>query len=369
MSAFSGHPQSSSARLPLLLLLVGLAWFFYAVRVMLAPFVLAAVMAYILNPVVVFFEIRGLRRDTIVLFLFAFLIAWAVLLSYWGLVAVWQDLPDLRSQWPIYMRRADEAVKGLQLELGTYMWEIQEKQMLERATTGAMAWVERNLWHSPNVVATALNVLVTILLAPFIAFFFLRESRNTAQMFLDACPGVWVERFLSLFNKIDEVLGNYTRGVIIEAVFVGIFSMLGLQYVGLNYASLIGIASGIGNMIPFFGPVLGGAVGIVVALFQFGTVPGIAKVLLVFVVVHYLDSYILQPLIMKKTVNLNPVTVVFALMAGAHLAGVWGLVFAVPVASLIKEGSVIFYDWYRAERGLISPSRELTMIASRPWVV
>jgi predicted PurR-regulated permease PerM len=122
-------------------------------------------------------------------------------------------------------------------------------------------------------------------------------------------------------------------------------------------------------MIPYFGPILGGAVGIVAAVFQFSDVNGPLKVLLVFLVVHYIDSYIFQPLIMKRSVDLNPVTVVLALLCGAQLGGVWGLVLAVPVAGLIKESSVVFYAWYRAERGLIVPNKEITLAAARPWVV
>ncbi|HNC74692.1 MAG TPA: AI-2E family transporter, partial [Elusimicrobiota bacterium] len=346
-----------------------LAWFLHSVRLILPPFVMAAILAYLLNPVVSFFEIRGLRRDTVVLILFALLVAAAVGLAYGGLVAIWQDLPDLRAQWPAYMRQADSAVVRLQNDLSEYVWVLKERRLLEKGVNAAMAWVEQSLWHSPSVVASALTLSVNVLLTPFIAFFFLRGGAKLAQGVLDICPGRWVERFLSLFNKFDEVLGNYTRGVVFEAFLVGLFSVAGLTAIGLDYAALIGIATGIGNMIPYLGPLLGGAVGLVVALFQFGTLPALAKVLIIFTVVHYIDSYVLQPLIMKRSVNLTPVTVVFALLCGGHLAGLWGLVFAVPVASLIKEASRIFFDWYRAERGYLAPAKDIALAAARPWVV
>lgn len=352
------------------MVLLGLAGaFLYAIRVVLPPFVMAAILAYLLNPAVSFFEVRGFRRDTVVLILFGLLLAAAVGFIYLGSVAFWQDLPDLRGQWPIYMARAEEAVVRLQNDLAEYVWVLKEKQVLERAVKSAMAWVDRALWHSPSVVASAVNIMVNALLTPFIAFFFLKGGSRVAQMVLDICPGRWVERVLSLLSKIDQVLGNYTRGVVFEAFLVGVLSVGGLWYIGLDYAALIGIATGLGNMIPYAGPFFGGAVGMVVALFQFGTLNAFAKVFLIFVVVHYIDSYVLQPLIMKRSVDLNPVTVVFALMCGGTLAGVWGLVFAVPVASLVKEASRILFEWYRAERGFLGHSKDISQVAARPWIV
>ncbi|MBK8871281.1 MAG: AI-2E family transporter [Elusimicrobia bacterium] len=94
-----------------------------------------------------------------------------------------------------------------------FAWPIfQETKVLERAITGSMAWVQTNVWHSSAVFASVLTFVINLMLAPFIAYFFLRGGAQTAQMALDACPGGWVERFLSLLNKFGRVFGNYTRG-------------------------------------------------------------------------------------------------------------------------------------------------------------
>jgi predicted PurR-regulated permease PerM len=359
-------PVSGGAAL-FLLALAG--WFLYGVRAVLTPFVFAAVFAYLLNPLVSFLETRGVRREKAVLVLFIGLLAATTGLAYWGLVALWQDLPDLRASWPTYMGQAEGAMRKIQASLEFEWPYFQRTKILERTITDSMAWVQLNLWHSPTVVTSVIVFFVNVFLAPFIAFFFLRGGSRAAQMALDACPGSWVERFLSLLNKFGEVFGNYTRGVIFESFLVGLLSVAGLQWLGLNYAALIGISTGVANMIPFFGPVLGGALGVAAAVFQFSNMTVALRVVVLFVVVHYVDSWVLQPLIMKRAVNLNPVTVVFALMCGAKLGGVWGLVFAVPVAGLVKEAGAVFYVWYRAERGLIVPSKDIALAAAKPWVV
>lgn len=359
-------------RLPggLVLLFIGiLVWFLYSVRSVLAPFVFAAILSYLLNPVVSFMEVRGVRREKAVMVLFVVLLAAMTGLVYLGLVAVWQDIPDLRASWPDYMRRAEAAMHKVQ-EILEFEWpDLKKSKILQRAITDAMAWIQLNVWHSPGVVTSVFGFAANLLLTPFVAYFFLRGAPRAAQMALDACPGVWVERFLSVLNRIDSVFGNYTRAVIFEAFLVGLLSVLGLYFIGLDYAALIGIAAGAGNMIPFFGPVVGAAVGVIVAVFQFSNLAGPVRVLVVFVVVHYIDSYILQPMIMKRSVDLNPVTVVFALLCGMVLGGVWGLVFAVPVAGLVKETSVVLHEWYRSERGLISTSQDIALAAAKPWVI
>jgi predicted PurR-regulated permease PerM len=367
-----GVPLRASAPVSgtvVLLLLGAVAWFLYAVRAVLPPFVYAAVMAYLLNPFVAFLETRGVRRDRAVLALFMVLVGFSSVLAYWGVVALWGDLPDLRASWPVYMTQAETAMRKVQTSV-EFAWPIfQETKVLERAIASSMAWVQTNLWHSSTVFASVLTFVINLMLAPFIAFFFLRGGAKTAQMALDACPGGWVERFLSLLNKFGRVFGNYTRGVLFEAFLVGLITVLSLHAMGLDYAALIGVLTGAANMIPYFGPVLGGAAALVAAVFQYGNMAGPLKIVVVFVIIHYIDSWILQPMIMKKAVDLNPITVTFALLCGATLGGVWGLVFAVPVAGLLKEAGHVFYAWYRAERGLVVASQEFAVAAAKPWIV
>jgi predicted PurR-regulated permease PerM len=372
MSSFRsvvGKPSSPVSGTVVLLLLGGLCWFFYAVRAVITPFILAAVLAYLLNPLVSFFETRGVRREMAVVVLFLALLGITTGFTYWGLVALWQDLPDLHAQWPAYMNQAEQAMRKVQTSLEFEWPYFQETKILERVVTESMSWVQVHFWHSSVFLTSVLTFVVNLLLAPFIAFFFLRGGSRGAQMALDACPGAWVERFLSLINKFGEVFGRYARGVFVEAFLVGGLTVVGLHWMGIHYAALIGITTGAANMIPYFGPVLGGAVALLAAVFQFGSFGVPLRVVVLFVIIHYIDSWILQPLIMKRAVNLNPVTVVFALMCGAQMGGVWGLVFAVPVAGLLKEAGSVFYVWYRAERGLIIPSKDFALAAAKPWLV
>ncbi|MBK8870337.1 MAG: AI-2E family transporter [Elusimicrobia bacterium] len=106
-----------------LLLVAAVLWFFYEVRAVLPPFVYAAVMAYLLNPFVAFLETRGVRRDRAVLALFVVLVGFSSVLAYWGVVALWGDLPDLRASWPVYMGKAETAMRKVQTSV-EFAWPI-----------------------------------------------------------------------------------------------------------------------------------------------------------------------------------------------------------------------------------------------------
>jgi len=372
MSLSPSDPSHRSSTLPVttLFIVLGLlAWFFYTVRGVLAPFLMGMIMAYLLNPAVAYLEVHGVRREKAVVLLTLLLGTVVTVLVYFGLKALWQEIPNLRDDWPGYMRQAEASLRQIQVLLETSWPHLRESKYFGNFFTGGIDRLQNIALHSPALMASFFHLLVNLLLAPFLAFFFLQAGPRIAQLGLDACPGLWVERFLNLLNKGGQVVGNYTRGILAEALLVGVFSTLGLHWVGLNYALLVGLSAGVGNVVPYGGPVVGAVLGVIAAFLQFSNLTGPVQVLLVFVVVHYVDSYIFQPLIMKRSVDLDPVTVVFALLCGAHLGGLWGLILAVPTAGVIKEVGAVFYVWYRAERGLIVPSKEIALLAQKPWVV
>lgn len=114
------------------MVLGGLCWFFYAVRAVITPFLLAAVLAYLLNPLVSFLETRGVRREKAVIVLFATILGLTTALAYWGLVVLWQDLPELNASWPSYMHRAEDAMRKVQAALEFEWPYFQRTKILER---------------------------------------------------------------------------------------------------------------------------------------------------------------------------------------------------------------------------------------------
>ncbi len=350
-------------------LVVLTVWFLFAVRTVLVSFFLAIVLAYVLNPFVSFLERRGLRRHYAVLALYAVFLSGLVFVFYWALIVVWEDLPQLRYEWPAYMARLHGMAEKAQSVLSESWPVIREKRMFERFVRLVVQWAEAGLWDAPAYLTSFLAVGFNLILVPFVGFFFLRGGRAFFQSTLDACPGRWTEKFLSLYYKVDEVLGKYFRGVLLQSLAVGGLSMIGLVVLDIKYAALIGVVAGLGNLIPYLGPVLGGFVGVGVAFFQYNSFGMAFKVALLFLAIQFIDNWVFQPLILKRAVNLHPVIILFALLCGGQLAGVWGLLIAVPAACLVKEAIMVFSKWYLSEKGFYDIPKDVSDISLKPWVV
>lgn len=332
-----------------LIAVVAFGYFVYLAGDILLPFFFAGVVAYLLNPVIAFFVQRGLRRDRLVI---AMYLAVAALLF----LAAQTVVPMVSEFFAAQQGRVAE----YQMTLKRLPGEAQ-KTLVKNLPIGGeqAAAVVRGL--EPKIVALAadlpelillrLPVLFELALIPFVTYFALVQGPSLIQEFVEVCPNRHLEKALSLLGKIDEALGNYLRGMFLEAVAVGAVTWLGLLFLGVHYAWQIGLATGVANVVPYLGPICGGVLGASVAYAQFHTLGAAGDVLLLAAAVRLLDDSVFQPTIMHRAVELHPVVILFALLLGGSLFGILGLLFAVPVACILKEAGVVLYDWYVAETG------------------
>jgi predicted PurR-regulated permease PerM len=350
-------------------LLAAFAWFLFAIRSVLLPFLLAAILAYALSPAVTFMELRGIRRSTAAVLLYAVLLATAAFLAYWAIAVLWHDLPRLRYEFPVYLEKFRVGAVQAEQILGEQWPAVREQRYFQTGFENLLLRFQRGMQEAPSYLSSVLDVAFYALLVPFVCFFLLGSGRRTFQRILDRCPGRWVEKFLSLLFEIDEVLGNYLRGILLEAFLVGVLSFAGLAALGVDQAPLIAAAAGLGNLIPYLGPFLGGTLGVIMAFLQFQDFAVPLQVVALFAAIQFIDGWVLEPIILKRAVDLHPVFVFFALLAGGHLGGFWGLLLAVPVACVLKELFNIFSVWYLSESGARSSDRELWNAAAKPWIV
>lgn len=351
-------------------LLIAAAWLAYAVRGVLLPFFLAGLLAYVTSPLITFLELRGLRRSTAVAVLYAVVIALAVALGYWAFSVWGKELPRLRYQWPIYIQQIKASALQGDAWLAAEWPFLADHLSLGQTLDGLLGRLRGSSGSSathylPAVAALGLNLI----LVPFVGFFLLKGGRKGFQSMLDACPGRWVEKFLSLLYKVDDVIGGYLRGVLMEAFLVGTCVGLGLLAIGLEYAGTLGATAMALNVVPYFGPMLAGALAVTAAFLEFGTFLPVAQTALLFLSLRLVDDFVFQPLVMNRAVHLHPAVVIFSLLAGHHVGGVWGLILAVPAVSIIKESSGVWIQWYMSEVGRPSLPPSLARAAAKPWVV
>jgi predicted PurR-regulated permease PerM len=329
------------------ILLAAVVYFLFRIHEILLPFVLAGALAYLLNPAVRFFEMRGFRRAPIVILMYAALMSTLILLTYKIGSFVALDAEDAARNLPLYIRKAGESFAHLRGSMHPILFDY----LSEHGQTMPQEILQR----TPSFALGIIPMIEVAFLVPFISFFFIREGHDWRDHLVAVIPSRYAEMFLNLFFELDNSLGRYERGILLEAFCVGFLAFTGFWAIHLNYALPIAVIVGMANVAPYVGPIIGVILGGGAALFQWGTMAGLLKVLIVCAGVRFVEDWFIQPTVLQNAVHLHPVLVLLALMSGAQLFGFWGLLFAVPVACMIKVLFEVLWPWYCSQYGFVSP--------------
>jgi predicted PurR-regulated permease PerM len=187
-----------------------------------------------------------------------------------------------------------------------------------------------------DLIGIFTNLFAAFLVIPFATFFFLKDGHKIRRDLLQLVPNKYFETVLSLVDKIETRLGYYFKSVLLQCTLVGIASWLALSVAGLNNAGTVGFTIGVANSIPYFGPIIGYILSIVVGIIETGDFSLVIPCILAVMFAQILDNVVLQPLIFSKSADIHPVAILFIIMIGAQTAGILGMLVAIPIATIIK---------------------------------
>jgi predicted PurR-regulated permease PerM len=198
------------------------------------------------------------------------------------------------------------------------------------------------------------SLMIAFFAISFFTFFFIKDGPAIMEMLLLLIP---VQRLKSVRNILDEsqlMLRKYFTGVLIDIVFVAAFVSIGLSIVGVKNAFIIGVFAGIMNIVPYVGPLIGGAFAIVIGVssnltldFYSGLLPLIEKIVLVFVLMNLTDAFLVQPFIFSKRVKAHPVEIFLVVLVAGTIADIGGMIVAVPLYTIIRIIAKEFLSKYR----------------------
>jgi len=182
--------------------------------------------------------------------------------------------------------------------------------------------------------------------AVLISSFYLSLSHDGVEKFLMVVvPPDYEERIMRIYKRSKQLIGAWFRMQILLSVIMGFTVWAGLSLLGVRYAFLIAILAGLFELVPFLGPILSGAVAVVSALLTSTTLA--FYTLIFFILAQQFEANILIPLLSRRSVGLHPVIVIVALLIGAEIGGVMGIIIAVPVAATFQE---VVQDWSTKRR-------------------
>lgn len=325
-------------------------WLLSVAGPMLTPFILAFVFAYVANPLVDRLAERGTGRGwaaVLVLAVVALLIAVAVVLlvplvMHQG-ASFLEDLPRMMGELEAWY---DARIQALADSTLPVIRDIPFERAADLDTADVGQWLADRLaeirpgWETAvglgQGVQTAVTILAYVVLTPVLAFYLMRDFPAMKRSLAGLLPRDRRETTLHLFRQYDVLLGEYLRGQLIVAAFVGVATAVGFWVVGYPNAVLLGVVAGVFNIVPYLGLVVSLIPALVIALVTPPLWVSLVKVSVVFFGVQAIDGYVLSPRIIGERVGLHPVWVMLAIIAAGTFFGLVGLLLAIPVAVLIK---------------------------------
>jgi predicted PurR-regulated permease PerM len=311
-----------------------------SVRVIWLPIAFAAGIVFLLEPFVRFLERRMPRPVAAVLALMAMI---GIVIAVGALV-----FPTIREQAVEFGQRLPDLylagiswVRDVAASLGLDVDELLSQQAIEDwlndpANQETVQNLLLGFGAGAGLVIRGVAEAVAILgLAPILALYLLIDLERFKANTLGMTPPRHREEVAFVSGEVGTALSSFVRGQLLVAVIVGFASSLGMWLIDLPFWLLIGIIAGFLNLIPFLGPVVGGALAVLVALLN-GNVTQAIWAVVIMVVIQQVDNHVITPLVQRTRVNLSPLVIVLALIIGGTVAGLLGVLVAVPMTAAIR---------------------------------
>jgi predicted PurR-regulated permease PerM len=311
----------------------------YLLAPVLTPFLVAALLSYLGDPLVDRMESRKLPRTAAVIVVFVLLLAVISLVLLLLVPAVGNQIEILVSKLPAYL-------EWLQTNVGPWLQKTfgADASLLDSATLKSALqehWsqfggIAKNImaWLSQSGMALV-ALLANLVLIPVVTFYLLRDWDSLIEKIHGLLPRKWEPTAVKLVKESDEVLGAFLRGQMLVMLALAFIYSMGLWWVGLELALIIGLVAGLVSFVPYLGFIIGILLASVAAMMQFHDPSYLLLVAAVFGVGQALEGMLLTPMLVGDKIGLHPVAVIFAVMAGGTLFGFVGVLLALPVAAIV----------------------------------
>ncbi len=320
----------------------------FHLRLLLAPFLVAYVLQFALSPLVNLLEQRGIKHTVAVTIVFTFTFLLFVSLLGVLIPSIVSELSNIQDNIENYTGVLIEKYHGLQTKLlgrtGLLKNILGDKSIIDEFTT----YLKNNLLFFiqkiPQRIFSFLPIILYIVVIPFATFFFLLDAQRIKKKIIGFVPNRHFEMSLNITHSLHRQFGMLLRGMLISAVIISLLAFTGLWIIGLEYPLLVGMFSGLANLIPYFGPIAGTIAACLVAVVTGSPPVFFLYVFLVFLTINLLDNILVQPMVLARAANLHPLLVIFLVLAGSKIGGILGMLLAVPLVSLIQVVINILYN-------------------------
>lgn len=197
--------------------------------------------------------------------------------------------------------------------------------------------------HITQYVSGIVSIAAFLVIVPFITFYLLKDSSVIHKSIIHIIPNKYFEMSYWILKRISLQLGRFVRGWIFDAMFVGAAVGFGFYFIGLPNALPLGVIAGIGHLVPYLGPIIGGIPAIVLSIMQTGDLSQVPLIMMIVALTYTLDNGFIQPYVFSKSVDMHPIIIILLIIIGSELFGLLGMLLAVPTATVVKTAVTEIY--------------------------
>lgn len=317
-----------------------------------APIFFAFVIAYLFNPVVNYLEkktplSRGVTSGILMVAL-VFIVLF-LLVNLFPYVA--DQVKYAADKFPQTLGKFSNKIKVLSeyisKNFSEYVGQIDLMSHIEEMISKLLTNLSEILAAAFSSIYSFLITLLYLVFIPLFSYYFIKDYRKIQRAAFDLIPHRHKEKAIAKIERMDDILSSFIRGQAIVVLILAVLYSIGLTIIGLPFAVLIGVFAGLGDIIPYFGTVIGLIVSLIVGFTSFESVERVLLVIIVFAIVKGSENWFFYPKIVGKEVGLHFVWVLMAIIAFGKVFGFWGLLVAIPTAAGLKVYISDLINYYK----------------------
>ena len=308
----------------------------YALQHTISCFLLSWVIAYLLDPLLVSAERRGMKR----LYALGLLYVVLTILTVFFLTFI---VPALTISWnsfvldlPAYIQKLKQIALEWKTRLPDRYGSDEIQWLIDKASANIDTAAEKAGFWAYNFGTRIFFNLFNIVLSPILVFFMLYYKQIVIETIVSWLPDGRRGQILDIAHEVNISIGGYLRGQVMVSIIVALLATIALFALGIPHPVFCGIFAGAASILPFIGVIIATLPALFFAWFKFQSAAMLGQTTLAFALIYFFEGYVIKPLVFKESMNLNPLVTIIMVMALGENLGFWGILLALPIASAIK---------------------------------
>ncbi len=314
-----------------MLVLIGAVFFAYSISWLIGLLLISILIVYIFYPLLTFLKSRfNISHGIASALVFLTFILFCVFIISLLIPVIYFEATDLVESFPQYLLRFQEYMSWLSQQI--VLFEIEEE--IRTYLMGITDSLYQGIEYLAEASFQFIIGIVDFFLILFLVFYLLYDFHLIREQLLKAVPVNKRPLAKELIEIVDSNLGIFIRGSLIRCLVVGVLTGIVLLLIGMPYAMLLGLIAAVFNFILYIGPYIAAVPALLLSFSP--TTPSPFLIIVIYIGIQVVDGMFLSPIVLGRIIKLRPITIIVAILAGGSLAGILGMIFAVPVAGMLK---------------------------------